>query len=220
MRKLILEFEPNEKIKEGFKPIFDKVHYYEILETLKIDPEKGTCVDLIEFELKEGLSIHELESIGHNEILNVLKSEGDKHTCLVRYQEPEESRAYFKEYALDLINSTPSILSSEKFTISVIGDQKTLASFIDLVKTNVGKVLDMRFQRAAYQKHDILSVLTDKQKEIIIAANHYGYYDYPKKINAEQLSKKVNISKATLLQHLRKAEGRLVANILAGYSLK
>jgi hypothetical protein len=194
--------------------------HYEILETLKIDREEGTCVDLIEFELKEGLSIHDLKSIGHNEILNVLKSEGDKHTCLVRYQEPEESRAYFKEFDLDLINSTPSIISSEKFTISVIGDQKNLTSFIELVKTQVGKVLNLRFQKAAYQKHDILSVLTDKQREILIAANQYGYYDYPKKINAEQLSQKVNISKATLLQHLRKAEGRLLANILAGYSLK
>ena len=220
MRKLIIEFEPINEIKEVFKPVFEKVNYYEILETLKIDPEKGTCVDLIEFELKEGLSIHELDSIGRNEILNVLKSDGDKHTCLVRYQEPEESRAYFKEYDLDLINSTPSIISNKKFTISVIGDQKNLTSFIELVKTNIGTVLDLRFQKAAYQKHDILSVLTDKQKEIIIAANHYGYYDYPKKINAEQLSKKVNISKATLLQHLRKAEGRLLANILAGYSLK
>ena len=209
MRKLIIEFEPNENIKEVFKPVFEKVNYYEILETLKIDPEKGTYVDLIEFELKEGLSIHELESIGRNEILNVLKSEGDKHTCLVRYQEPEESKAYFKEYDLDLINSTPSIISNEKFTISVIGDQKTLATFIDLIKINVGTVLDMRFQKAAYQKHDILSVLTDKQKEIIIAANHYGYYDYPRKISSKQLSQKVKISKPTLVQHLRKAEGGL-----------
>jgi predicted DNA binding protein len=75
----------------------------------------------------------------------------------------------------------------------------------------------MTFKKAAYQKHDIISILTDKQKEILIAANKHGYYDYPKKINSEQLAKKVNLSKATLVQHLRKAEGRLMANIFAGY---
>ncbi|MCD4843979.1 MAG: helix-turn-helix domain-containing protein, partial [Methanosarcinales archaeon] len=52
---------------------------------------------------------------------------------------------------------------------------------------------------------------------IIIAANKYGYYDYPKKINSQQLSQKVKLSKSTLIQHLRKAEGRIMANISAGY---
>jgi predicted DNA binding protein len=52
----------------------------------------------------------------------------------------------------------------------------------------------------------------------MIAAHKNGYYDYPKKINSEQLSKKVNIGKATLVQHLRKAEGRILGEIMDGYS--
>ena len=69
-----------------------------------------------------------------------------------------------------------------------------------------------------YQKHDILSVLTEKQRDILITAHENGYYDYPKKINSEKLSEKVKVSKATLVQHLRKAEGRLLSEILTGYS--
>ena len=88
--------------------------------------------------------------------------------------------------------------------------------FVELMRP-YGEVVDMRFQRAAYQEHDILSVLTDKQREILITAFKHGYYDYPRRINSEKLSHKVDISKATLLEHMRKAEGRLLSNILAGY---
>ncbi len=217
MRKLILEFEPNEMIKEGLKSTFENVQSYEILETLKIDVEKGTCVDLIECRIKDDVSIHDLKFIGNNEILNVLKSEGNKHTCLVKYQEAEDSKELFKEFDLDLIYTSPNIITSEKITCSVIGDHRNLTRLIELIKTKVGNIVNMRFQKAAYQQHDILSVLTDKQREILLTAQKAGYYDYPKKVNSDRLSQKVNLSKTTLVQHLRKAEARLMANICEGY---
>ena len=80
-----------------------------------------------------------------------------------------------------------------------------------------GTVKNITYRRAIYQEHNVLSVLTDKQKAILLAAKKHGYYDYPRKINSEQLAKKVGVSKATVVEHLRKAEGRLMANILAGY---
>jgi predicted DNA binding protein len=108
------------------------------------------------------------------------------------------------------------IFSKEKLTFSCIGDQEEILKCVEKMK-KVGKIVDMKFQEAAYQKRDILSALTEKQKEVLIAAHKYGYYDFPKKINSEELSEKVNISKPTLVKHLRKAERRLLDNILAGY---
>jgi DNA-binding XRE family transcriptional regulator len=217
MRKLTIEIEMNESARELFKPMFADVRSYEVLETLKIDYEDGVVVDLIEFELREDLPIHDMKSLGFWEILSILKSDGKKHTCLVRNLKPEESKEEFKEFDLDIIYTTPIIMSLERYTCSVIGDQENLAKFIKIMETNFGKIENMIFQKGAYQRHDIISILTDKQKEILIAANKHGYYDYPKKINSEQLAKKVNISKATLVQHLRKGEGRLMENIFGGY---
>lgn len=220
MRKLTLEFELNERAREGLKPIFEYVHSYEILEMLKIDYEEGICVDLVEFLLKEDLSIRDLKYIGQMEILSILKSEGNKHTCLVKYYESEDSKDLFKEFHWDLISSTPNIITEDKIICSYIGDNENLTKFVEFVKTHAGNIENMSFKKAVYQKQDLISVLTDKQKEILIAANQHGYYDYPRKINSEQLSEKVGISKATLVQHLRKAEGRLMANIFAGYLSK
>jgi predicted DNA binding protein len=217
MRKLTLEFEPNEKIKDVLKSTFNYVHSYELLEMLKTEWDEGERLDLIELFLKEGFSIYDLKTIGHMEIMSVLKSEGNKHTCLVKHIAPEDSKEVFKKFDLDVIITTPWIVSNEKHTYSIIGAQHDLLKYIELIKTYAGTIINMTFHKASYQKHDILSVLTNKQKDILITAHKYGYYKYPKKINSNRLSEKVKISRATLLEHLRKAEERLMDDILAGY---
>jgi predicted DNA binding protein len=218
MRKLTLEIEPNEMARNERKAELLDVQSYEILEQLKIDYEEGICVDLIEYTLREGVSIENIKSVGHMEIMSVIKSEGNKHTCLIKYYEPEESKEEFKESELDLIYSTPTIISEDRFVLSVIGENENLKKFIELMKINAGKIVNMSFKKAVYQRQDMLSILTDKQKEVLMTAHKYGYYDYPKKINSEGLAKKVSIGRATLVQHLRKAEGRIVAEIMDGYS--
>jgi predicted DNA binding protein len=170
--------------------------------------------------LKDGVSIEDESYIGEMEILSVLKSDGNKHTCLIKHHEPEEGKEEFREFDLDIIYTTPMIVTKDRQVISVLGDQKDLEKIIELIKPNAERIINMTFKRAAYQKKDVLSVLTEKQKETIIAAFDHGYYDYPKKITSEELSKKVNISKGTLMEHLRKAEGRLLREILTGHSSK
>ena len=52
----------------------------------------------------------------------------------------------------------------------------------------------------------------------MVAAYRHGYYDLPKGISSVRLSERVALSKPTTLEHLRKAERRLLAEIMAGYS--
>jgi predicted DNA binding protein len=216
MRTLTVEIEPFETVKEEMAEIFALVRSYSILETLKMDYQAGICIEIMEFVLKEGASIHDIRMVGNMEILNVLKSIDSKHTCLIRYTEPEETKGQFQESDLGLIHTIPTIISPEKFTLSMMGERKNLADFVEMIK-NVGIIRKMAFRRAAYQNTDILAVLTDKQREVMIAAFQNGYYDYPKKISSMRLCQKVSISKPTLLQHMRKAEGRILKEIMTGY---
>jgi predicted DNA binding protein len=217
MRKLTVEIEPNKATKDKLKTMFKEVQSYEVLEMLKMDFDEGSTVQLIECTLKEGVSIHDVKFMGKMEILSVLRSEGNKPICLVKNTGPKESIDFFKRRDLDLVHTIPNFVSEDKIIISVIGTQEHHSKFIEIMKEYKGEIVKMSFKKAAYQKHDILSVLTDKQKEIIIAAQKHGYYKYPRKIKTEELAKKIGISKGTAIEHLRKGEERLMENIVAGH---
>lgn len=60
----------------------------------------------------------------------------------------------------------------------------------------------------------LLDELTEKQRGILKAAYRYGYFDHQGKIDAGKLAEKIGVHKTTLLEHLHKAEKRLVGRML------
>jgi predicted DNA binding protein len=59
-----------------------------------------------------------------------------------------------------------------------------------------------------------LNVLTEKQRNALIVALDSGYFDIPSRISSEQLAKKLHIHHSALNIHLRKAERRLLVQLL------
>ncbi|MFW9881243.1 MAG: hypothetical protein ACFFG0_49900, partial [Candidatus Thorarchaeota archaeon] len=107
MRKLILELEPNEIIKTVLIQLFEKLESIELLETLKKDYEEGKKIGLMVLRLKEDIPIEEVKLPDNIKILNILKSEGNKHTCVVMVQDPEDVKNLIKNLKLNLIWTTP-----------------------------------------------------------------------------------------------------------------
>ena len=121
-----------------------------------------------------------------------------------------------KEYSYDLVWDTPTVFAHDKILCSVIGSEDNLKRFLHSI-TFAGTIKHVSYTKATYADDTLLSCLTQKQREVLIAANKSGYYTYPRKITSEQLARQVGLSKPTVLQHLRKAEIRLIAHLLAGY---
>jgi PAS domain S-box-containing protein len=59
-----------------------------------------------------------------------------------------------------------------------------------------------------------LDELTDRQREIIATAYRLGFYAQPKDISGDELAERFGISRSTVHQHLRKAEGTLLKSLL------
>jgi hypothetical protein len=196
--------------------MMEHIEEFELLELLRMDFEKGVKVMLLEISLKSGSKFEDIKW-PKNFTLTFLGQKEDKYIIIASAKAPNK---FFKKLInkakTDLIWTTPTHYRNGKMTLSCIGEEDELKKIVKVFKV-FGKVNKVSYHRPVYQEHNVLSVLTDKQKDIIIAAKKYGYYDYPRKIDAGKLAEKVGVSKATVVEHLRKAEGRLMGNILAGY---
>jgi predicted DNA binding protein len=73
-------------------------------------------------------------------------------------------------------------------------------------------------EMAAHFVDDFDEWLTDRQWTAIRTAYAAGYYDWPRKSTAEEVADSLDITSATLHQHLRKAEEKLLRAYLTGRS--
>lgn len=60
-----------------------------------------------------------------------------------------------------------------------------------------------------------LSNLTQKQSEILKQAMQCGYFDSPRRVDSRELAKRIGIAQSTLLEHLRKAQTKILRQALA-----
>ncbi len=57
--------------------------------------------------------------------------------------------------------------------------------------------------------------LTGKQREIILQAKYFGYYNWPRKKSATDIAEMLKIPKTVFLSHLRKAESKIITGFLS-----
>lgn len=61
-------------------------------------------------------------------------------------------------------------------------------------------------------------LLSERQREIFEIACQRNYYTWPREISAKELASDLNITKTTLLEHLRKAEAKILNRYYTTYS--
>lgn len=216
MRKLTVELNVKEEFLEMLDFLLDKIESIELIELIKLDFIQGIKMCIAALNMKEGFSIEDIEIPDFMEMLSVLKHEGNRYIVVSKVKILNKFIGFAKKFNIDIKWDTPSIFKKDKMIISVTGDEVNLKKFLDAIKY-LGNVERISFKNAIFNDQMMLSCLTEKQRKILVAAKKNGYYNYPRKINSQQLSEIIGLSKPTVVQHLRKAEVRLVENLLTGY---
>lgn len=231
MRKVVITLDTafvNKVVPSNFFATLDSM---EAKALLKIDIQKGVKIAVCEIKMKNKYTLNDLTLPQEWKILDVLeehKENTNVYTCLIKTQytmdnpkvqhlfKSEEYAKFRHFFGLDIIFDLPFIIAEEKLVLSFTADTENMKKLLDNIKI-IGRVKNISFQPAEFSEQNMLSCLTERQKEVITTAQKNGYYEVPRKVTTEELSKKLGISTATVLEHLRKAEKRIISNILAGY---
>lgn len=164
-----------------------------------------------------------------------MRRDGNRYICLLKsnadafmrrhmglnWQQAKDLPAFAEARDLftadfNVIPDPPIIISEERMVFGFLGDKKSIQVMLKMLRFLVD-VKSVHLPRMGPYEYDVLSALTEKQREAIMFAQRYGYYEYPRKISTEKLAEKLGLTKTTLIEHLRKAENALVSNVVGGH---
>ncbi|WP_255149037.1 helix-turn-helix domain-containing protein [Halorarius halobius] len=100
----------------------------------------------------------------------------------------------------------------EYWTVLVHEDRGTVHERLEEVREAKGADINVELITAPSSGTGIFNTddLSERQREVFELAQSHGYYTWPRETSAGDLATELDISKATLLEHLRKAEAKLL----------
>jgi hypothetical protein len=115
-----------------------------------------------------------------------------------------------------MMSKPPEFLDIDKMKVEVIGKQKEMQRFLSYTSTlnsRPFKLTGLSTLEPRQESH--LANLTGRQRQALITAYSLGYYDVPRRVSSDEVSRHLNMDKSTFVEHLRKAEKKIVAEVIA-----
>lgn len=149
-----------------------------------------------------------LRDIKKDKRVNHFESEGNTFFIIEKRTKRETPGLFYNP---ELIYIRPPLVDKtgyETWELAAL-KKETIINFVkkvkdcQLISIQKTKLKDIYFPRLSPN-------LSDKQRKALYLAKKEGYYNYPKKIDLEELAKVSKVSRATFREHLRKAEKKIL----------
>lgn len=99
----------------------------------------------------------------------------------------------------------------ELWTVLTTEPRERVDTHLDVIRRERGAEIRLEgISKAAAEPIDPRTELTVRQREVFELARERGYYAWPRGTTAADLAVDLGVSKSTVLEHLRKAEARLL----------
>jgi hypothetical protein len=218
MRRITMEFDYQKAWKWIFGSNSEKVEVLEALRCFKCDTQGLAVICRIRLKDRK-ITIQDL-LMGKGLLTNIEVLYKEKDGSLVVFI---EGRSCVPEPPKDikqpkmLMTRPPDFLDVNRMKVEMIGKEdeiKKLVHYANKWGDNSFKILGLT--SIDTKGESLLSKLTSRQRQMLLTAYALGYYDVPRKISSDNLSRHLNVDKSTIVEHLRKAERTLVGSIIAG----
>ena len=214
MRQLVLEVSEKELSKVGIEiPPFQKIKSLELLHFLRQDREEFAAIWRVEFK-DASSKVEDLLANGFLVEVQLLEKEKNGTYTVFMRGGPSLSSILSSVGVVDGYMFPPLGIRDGKIKISFLGSTRQVGDFLEKIGAKGIRFKVVMLSDASFSPDSPLNRLTEKQREVLITAYKLGYYDIPRRINSDQLAEKLGIVNSTLVEHLRKAERRLLAQVL------
>ena len=213
MRRLILAISERELIKIGIElPQFKKIKSLELLYFLRQDPKEFVAIAEVEFK-DSNSKIEDLLFGGFLVEAQMLEHQKNGSYIVFMRGGPSLS-SVLSAIGIESGYLFPPIgIDDGKIKISFLGSEKQVKEFMKTIGSLGIRYRVVLLTDASFSPISPLNQLTEKQREVLVAAYRLGYYDIPRRITSEELAKQLGIVDSTVVEHLRKAEQRLLKQI-------
>lgn len=213
MRRLVIEADASQAAKVFGEPFFEKIDYMEVVSILGQDRKNFAGIFRIKFKDPKMKPNDFAEPGG---FVQILESSGKDGSSTFYYR--GRPNTYLRSGAFWSAGgylSTPFEVRENRMKISFLGSTREIRSFLTFLRKSglsykVNLLADARFPPSSP-----LAKLTDKQRKVISIAFDFGYYDIPRKLGSTKLAEKLGIGNPAFVMHRRKAERKIMAELLA-----
>ena len=218
MRRVTMEFDYQKAWKWIFGSNSEKVEVLEALRCFKCDTQGLAIICRIRLKDRK-ITIQDL-LMGQGLLTNIELLYKDKDGSLVVFIEggscvPKPPKDIKPPKML--MTRPPDFLDVDRMKVEMIGKEdeiKKLVHYANKWGDNSFKILGLTSIDA--KGESLLSKLTSRQRQMLLTGYALGYYDVPRRISSDDLSRHLNVDKSTIVEHLRKAERKLIGSIIAG----
>lgn len=188
-----------------------KIKSFQMLHMLRFDSSEVAAIFRLEAK-DESVKVEELiKSILSNVKVEFQLLERDRGACIffIKGKPPQSSSE--TSTGKGMYPMLPFEVRDGKVRITLIGENDQVKEFLENRRANY-KVLSLT--DAKFSPNSPISQLTEKQQEAVSLAFRLGYFDTPRKVSVDELAEKLGLASSTLAVHLRRAERRLLAEVL------
>jgi hypothetical protein len=214
MRRLILEVTEKELLKIGLElPSFRPVENLELLYFLRQDHKEFAAISEVKFK-DSTTTVDQLLEGGYLSEAQVLERQKNGSYIIFLRSGPSLSAALSMIGIESGYLFPPLGITNGKVKFSYLGSEHQIKAFLEGIDSVGVKYKILLLSDLNFSPISPLNQLTEKQRNVLITAYRMGYYDVPRTTSAQEIAKKLGLVDATVVEHLRKAEQRLIRQII------